>query len=172
MPGKNIKDEMPELAEFRKKFPYAGLHFKDMANRELHKRPLRNNASAWFELADYKSIECHVSEMGPRGHSQKHRHMFEAVIYIVKGRGHSIIHKELTDKPRRVNWQAGDIFAPPINWWHQHFNDDDEQAARYLAITDLGLMHAIGMDSKEQAPKEFQSDHEDGEEMRDEEDGR
>ncbi len=158
------KDEMPELEEFRKKFHYAGLHFEDMANRELHKRPLRNNASAWFELADYKAIEAHISEIGPRGHSQKHRHMFEAVIYIVKGRGHSVIHKELSDKPVRIGWKAGDLFAPPLNWWHQHFNDDDEEPARYLAITDLGLMKSLGMDSKEQAPLEYQSDSEDGEE--------
>ncbi len=160
-----FKDEMQELTEFRDKFHYAGLHFADMANRPLHKRPLRNNASAWFELADYKAIEAHVSEIGARGHSQKHRHRFEAVIYIVKGHGHSVIHKELTDKPIRINWKAGDIFAPPLNWWHQHFNDDDEEPARYLAITDVGLMKTLGMDSKEQAPAEFQSDPEDGEEM-------
>lgn len=156
-------DEMPELENFRRLFHYASLSFADLKGRELHKRPLRNNASAWFELSGYKTIEAHVSEMGPRGHSQKHRHNFEAIIYIVKGRGHSIVHRELTDKPIRINWQEGDMFAPPFNWWHQHFNDDDEAAARYLAITNLGLMQSLGLDSKEQAPKEYQSDHEDGE---------
>ncbi|MBI3913054.1 MAG: cupin domain-containing protein [Chloroflexi bacterium] len=165
MADAKFKDEMPELAEFREKFHYAGLHFQDLANRPLHTRPLRNNAGAWFELADYKAMEAHISEIGPRGHSHKHRHMFEAVIYIVKGRGHSIIHKELDDKPIRIAWKAGDIFAPPLNWWHQHFNDDDSEPARYLAITDLGLMKTLGTDSKEQAPAEYQSDHEDGEEM-------
>jgi gentisate 1,2-dioxygenase len=155
-------DEMPELEKFREEFHYAGLTFEDLKNRTLHKRPLRNNASAWFELANYQAIEAHVSEMGPRGHSHKHRHNFEAIIYIVKGRGHSIIHKELTDKPIRVNWKEGDLFAPPLNWWHQHFNDDPEQPARYLAITDLGLMKSLGLDSKEQAPAEYQGDPEDG----------
>jgi len=126
---------------------------------------LRNNASAWFELSGYNTIEAHVSEMGARGHSQKHRHNFEAIIYIVKGRGHSIVHQALSDKPIRINWNEGDLFAPPLNWWHQHFNDDDEQPARYLAITNLGLMQSLGLDSKEQAPKEYQSEHEDGELM-------
>ena len=149
-PAKPI-DEMPELEKFRQMFHYASLNFEDLKNRELHKRPLRNNASAWFELSGYKTIEAHVSEMSPRGHSQKHRHNFEAIIYIVKGRGHSIVHRELTDKSIRINWKEGDLFAPPLNWWHQHFNDDPEQLARYLAFTNIGLMTRLGLFTKESA---------------------
>ncbi len=147
-------NEMPELEDLRAKHPYRGTHFKNMKTHPVHPRPLRGTSGAWFDLSNNKTIEAHISEIPPRGHSQKHRHMLEAIIYIVSGRGHSLIHKELDDSPTRVDWAEGDVFSPPLNWWHQHFNDDPTNPARYLAITNLGFMQSMGLASKEQAPAE------------------
>ncbi|HEY6042266.1 MAG TPA: cupin domain-containing protein [Anaerolineae bacterium] len=148
-----IKNELPELEELRAKHPYKGAHFKNLKVHPVHHRPVRNTSGAWFDLSDNKTIEAHISEIPTGGHSQKHRHMLEAIIYIVSGRGHSMIHQNLTDAPTRVNWEEGDIFSPPLNWWHQHFNDDPDKPARYLAITNLGFMKKMGLATKEQAPE-------------------
>lgn len=151
MTDPRTKNEMPELEELRAKHPHRGRHFKNMKTHPVHPRPLRGTSGAWFDLSDNKTIEAHVSEIPPAGHSQKHRHMLEAIIYIVSGRGHSVLQCELNDPPTRLDWEEGDLFSPPLNWWHQHFNDDPEHPARYLAITNLGLMKSLGLASKEQA---------------------
>ena len=52
----------------------------------------------------------------------------------------------------KIEGAEGDMFSPPLNAWHQHFNSDPEQPARYLAVTNIGLMTKIGAFSKEQSP--------------------
>jgi len=145
-----LVDETKELEEFKQKHPNVGTHFKDLKNAPLVYRPLRNTAGAHYDLSDNKTIECHVSEIKPLGHNKKHRHMNEAIIYILCGRGHSDVHDD-AGHFMRIDWEEGDIFSPPLNWWHQHFNDDPQQPARYLAFTNIGLMTRLGLFSKESA---------------------
>ena len=45
-----------------------------------------------------------------------HRHTVEAVIYILEGKGHSIIDNV------RHDWEAGDFICVPIFAWHRHIN--------------------------------------------------
>ncbi|NIO70521.1 MAG: cupin domain-containing protein [Anaerolineae bacterium] len=150
MPDDKFFDETVEMEEFKKKHPNVGIHFKNLKTFPAHFRPVRRTSGAHFDLADYKTIEAHISEIPPGGHNQKHRHMNEAIIYIVCGRGHSIIQPE-GGPEQRIDWEEGDMFAPPLNWWHQHFNDDPEKPARYLAFTNIGLMKKLGLFTKESA---------------------
>jgi gentisate 1,2-dioxygenase len=143
-----LMDEMLELAEFKKNNPNQGTHFKDLRTYPVVYRTVRNTAGAHFELSDNKTIECHISEIKPGGKNKKHRHMNEAIIYILVGKGHSDVHDD-NGHAMRVDWNEGDIFSPRLNWWHQHFNDDPEKPARYLAVTNIGLMNKLGMFSKE-----------------------
>ncbi len=145
-----LMSELDELAQFKAKHLNKGMHFKDMRTYPVHYRELRRTAGAHFELSDNKTIECHISEIAPSGHNTKHRHMNEAIIYIVAGRGHSIISDDAGHETR-IDWEEGDIFSPPLNWWHQHFNDDPQKTARYLAVTNIGLMTSLGLFSKESA---------------------
>lgn len=143
-------NEVTEQEEFRAQHERKGLFFKNLKTHEVIKRPQRNNAGMWFNIADYKCMEAHISELAPGGHSNRHRHKNEAIIYIVTGRGYSIIQRE-GEEPQRFDWEEGDMFAPPYNAWHQHFNADPEQTARYLAITNVGLMMKLGLFTKESA---------------------
>lgn len=145
-------DEADELEAFKTAHPNTGMHFRDLRAHPLHHRPLRGTAGAHFELSGNVTIECHVSEIPPGGHNRKHRHMNEAIIYVLSGRGHSIISDGRGGSDTRIDWQADDLFAPPLDWWHQHFNDDPERPARYLAITDIGLMRRLRLFTKEQPP--------------------
>jgi len=49
-----------------------------------------------------------------------HRHFTEALIYILKGHGFSLVHD------RRVEWEPGSVVRVPIYCWHTHFNPGDE----------------------------------------------
>ncbi len=55
------------------------------------------------------------------------------MILILNGEGKTEVWNQ--DGPKVVcNWQAGSLFAIPLNASHQHFNTGDKPA-RYLAVT-------------------------------------
>src|SRR5712692_9810398 len=110
-----LVDETKELEEFKKEHPNAGMHFKNLKTFPVVYRPLRNTAGAHFQLSKNKTIEAHISEIKPGGRNKKHRHMNEAIIYILVGRGHSIVHDD-NGHEMRIDWEDGDMFAPPLNW--------------------------------------------------------
>ncbi|MEA2538606.1 MAG: hypothetical protein QOF11_2840 [Chloroflexota bacterium] len=143
-------NETDELEAFKKAHPYEGRHFRDLRVHPVHYRPMRGTGGAHFELSGNVTIEAHISEIAPGGHNRKHRHMNEAIIYILVGRGHSVISDGRGGAEQRIDWQEGDLFAPPLNWWHQHFNDDPDKPARYLAFTNIGLMKRLKLFTKEQ----------------------
>lgn len=142
-------DEIAEREAFRKEHLQEGVFFKNLMIYPVVKRKLRGSAGAHFALAGNRTIDAHISELPPGGHNHMHRHVNEAIIYILSGRGYSIIEEE-GKEPIRIEWEAGDLFSPPLNAWHQHFNADPEQPARYLAITNVPLMTAMGTFVKEQ----------------------
>jgi gentisate 1,2-dioxygenase len=67
-----------------------------------------------------------------------HRHTVEAVIYILKGRGHSIIDGV------RYDWEPGDFICVPFFSWHRHVNSGDETMV-YLAATTGPLSMYLGV---------------------------
>lgn len=146
-------DETTERAEFRKQHLYEGMVFKSLRTHPVHQRKMRGSAGAHFALSGNRTIDAHISELPPGGHNKRHRHVNEAIIYILTGRGHSIIQQE-GEPPTRIEWEEGDMFSPPLWAWHQHFNTDPERPARYLAVTNVPLMITMGLFRKEQGIEE------------------
>ena len=136
--------ELEERTEFKKQHTYRGLIFRDMKKHPVHVRASRGKGIAYFEFEDNRSLDAHIDEIPPNGRSGNHRHTNEAVIYIVQGQGYSLIQKE--DGPQvRIDWKEGDLFSPPLNAWHQHCNTDPERPARFLAVTMVPLLNAMGI---------------------------
>lgn len=77
-------------------------------------------------------------EEGGGWKSLGHRHTVEAVIYIVQGKGHSIINGI------RYDWQAGDFICVPVFAWHRHINSGAGDAI-YTACTTGPLSMALGI---------------------------
>ena len=148
MPQQHI-DETTEREEFRKKHLYKGLHFKNLKQHPVHHRSMRGTAGAHFDLSGNQTIDAHISELAPGGHNKMHRHVNEAIIYILSGRGYSILQRE-GEPAMRVEWEEGDMFSPPLFAWHQHFNADPARPARYLAVTNVPLMLRLNLFRKEQ----------------------
>ena len=96
-----------------------------------------------------QTMAAFLSEMPPGGRSGKHRHFNEAMIFVLKGRGHTIIGDGAGEK--RYEWGEGDLVSVPVNEWHQHFNDDPKAPALHLGITNLPLLRAMGLNSLEDA---------------------
>lgn len=141
-------EETQERWEFKSQHPNSGRFFSNLKEFPVHRRPGRNSSSAHFTLSDNTTLDAHVSEIAPAAHNNEHRHMNEAIIYVLCGRGYTLLESPEGEKVR-IDWEEGDLFSPPLNWWHQHFNLDPEQPARYLAVTNVPLMAAVRAFKKE-----------------------
>jgi gentisate 1,2-dioxygenase len=126
----------------------------DLRNVDLIHRPWRNNKGLWFQLGNNNIIQAHLSEIPPGGNTTRHRHTTEAYIYVVKGRGFSIINYE-GEPEERYDWAEGSLFSPPVWAWHQHFNADPVETARYLAIQDTGLLRHMRLHRIERHPTQI-----------------
>lgn len=75
-----------------------------------------------------------------------HRHTVEAVIYIMKGHGFSLIDGV------RHPWEAGDFVCVPVFAWHKHFNQSAEEELWHMAVTTgpfgMAMGHAIYEDER------------------------
>lgn len=122
-----------------------GIFFKDLKNMPLDAWDVRGkNSKGIFFDTNTHMMEAHVAEIPPGTNKKAHRHLIDAIIYILKGRGYSLIWAE-GEQPKRYDWTEGDLFAVPVNYWHQHFNLDPKNSARYLAITNINFMQGLGL---------------------------
>lgn len=126
----------------------------NLKTMDLPFKPWRNNRGLFFKLGGNRNIQAHVSEISPRGNTTRHRHTTEAYIYIVRGRGYSIVNYE-GEPEQRVDWEEGTLFSPPVWAWHQHFNTNPEEPARYLAVQDTGIKRHLRMHRIERHPSQL-----------------
>jgi hypothetical protein len=83
------------------------------------------------ELQDTASQEWEVFSQIIPERSGKHRHQGGLVIFVLEGRGHSVVEGE------RHDWEAGDLMLLPLvagGIEHQHFNDDPGRPALWIAM--------------------------------------
>jgi len=90
--------------------------------------------------------KCFTNEV--RQHSGRHTHQGGPVIYVVKGRGYSIVDGV------RMDWEAGDILMIPVKVGgveHQHFNADDSEPAVWCAFNYHAYKDALDPQIKQKA---------------------
>lgn len=102
-----------------------------------------------WDMADNIMVKPHTSEIPAGYYKLAHRHRNEAIIIQLTGEGYSLIWEKPGDEKKLVRWKAGSIYAPPLYWYHQHFNVSD-QPARYLAFPNSFFMSRLGVNNTEQ----------------------
>ena len=86
-----------------------------------------------------KNLAMFIREIPPGAATGLHHHNFEAVGYVLEGRGHDV-HDGTS-----VKWKKGDgLYIPPLAE-HQHFNDDPKHSAWLLFITNWPLLTHLGI---------------------------
>jgi predicted metal-dependent enzyme (double-stranded beta helix superfamily) len=89
---------------------------------------------AFVNLADQEEDDGRILEIAPGGQTTVQHHLFEAIVYVVDGRGATSFWQHEGQK-QTVEWQRGSLFAPPLNCYYQHFNLDGQQPARLFTLT-------------------------------------
>lgn len=113
----------------------------------------RGSGHGWSQLVtpqqgfDTKTLHVALGEIAPHTIPKRHRHMNEAVVYILEGAGFLEIEGQV------IEWKKGDTFFVP-NWvWHRFGNPHDERV-RYIAAINRPLMEALGLWKIEDALEE------------------
>lgn len=78
-----------------------------------------------------------------RTHSGKHRHQGGIIIYVIEGKGYSVVDGE------RVDWEKGDLLLLPIKpkgVEHQHFNTEPDKPCFWVAFLYMPIMDYVAME--------------------------
>jgi len=90
-----------------------------------------------------------------RSESGRHKHQGGLVIYVIEGKGYSIVDGE------RVDWEKGDLVLLPLREGgveHQHFNDDAAKPALWIAFIRKGIQDYVASEMTQSAEsKEFKA---------------
>lgn len=115
---------------------YEGSYIEDLATVPLADWKRRGGKVAYTRLADQERVNLQIVEVPPKGELRPERHMYEAVMYVLKGSGATVIWQE--GEPRRtVEWSEGALLAVPLNAWHQEFNSSGSEPCRLLFGTNM-----------------------------------
>jgi len=143
-PAGRAQDEPRPKGAFRpsrtgQRYYVEGNFIADLRTFPLQPRSERGGQSAYFAMGN-TTMEAHLSEIPPGESKRAHRHVNEAILAIVSGRGYSEIWTDEGGEKHRYDWKDGSLLTVPLNAYHQHFNADPQSPARYLAITNVPLM--------------------------------
>lgn len=146
------ESEMEQREQWNEKNPPLDVTLvKNLRELPLVPRKYRNTKARFFKLTGDRRLQPHLSELPVGGKSVNHRHTTEAVMFIVKGTGYTVMSYEGGEE-HRVEWEEGDMFGIPLWAWHQHFNASETDTARYLAIQDTLALKSLGLHQIERHP--------------------
>ncbi len=92
-----------------------------------------------------RAVSVSIGGIPAGGRTRKHRHTYETIIYVLKGKGYSVVEGV------RVDWEAGDAVLVPRWNWHQHFNTSETEYAEYLGAENAPMLQNLGMALREEA---------------------
>ena len=112
-----------------------GYFIKDLAELELTPWASRGGAGTFINLEGTGGLnDSYVCEIAPTERLAPVRHMYDEMIFVLRGRGATEVWLDGGQK-QVFEWSERAFFAIPPNAWHQHFNLSSDQPVRYFAVT-------------------------------------
>jgi mannose-6-phosphate isomerase-like protein (cupin superfamily) len=124
-----------------------GFHIENINEVELHPWARVGGRGVYLNLEGSEGVnDCYICEIAPGQSLAPQKHMFEALVYVVSGRGATTIWQD-GGRRQTFEWGEGALFSPPLNARYQHFNGQGDKPVRLLAMTNaptvLNLYHNI-----------------------------
>src|SRR4029077_19498320 len=86
----------------------------DVMKLELGRWERMGAAGCYLNLADQQQTDAYVCEIPPGSQTLAQRHLFEEIIYVVKGRGATSVWQGGTSK-LTFEWGPGAALATPLH---------------------------------------------------------
>jgi gentisate 1,2-dioxygenase len=96
-----------------------------------------------------KNVSMTIGGLLPDQITNRHRHTYETLLYVIEGEGWTEIEDE------KVEWKAGDAVYIPSWAWHRHGNRSSENGARYLACENAPQLQNLGVALREEEGRDL-----------------
>lgn len=114
---------------------FPAMYVRNLREVELKPWARRGGRAAFVNHdASRTSNDSYVMEIPAGGKLAPQRQLFEEMILILDGNGSTTVWNQAGQKVS-FEWQAGSLFAIPLNTSHQHFNGSGLAPARYVSVT-------------------------------------
>ena len=133
-------------AEFQDRQLVGPVVIRSTSPLEVHRRTRQDNLKYYLDPMRYMETPLQdwlVFINDVMKHSGKHRHQGGLVIYVIEGRGYSVVDDE------RIEWEAGDLLLLPIKpdgVVHQHFNHAPGEPCLWIAFVHMPIMDSVSME--------------------------
>jgi quercetin dioxygenase-like cupin family protein len=96
-----------------------------------------------------KNVSLTIGGLLPGQITNRHRHTYETVLYVIEGSGITEIEGQ------QVEWQAGDAVYIPGWAWHRHRNASDSKPAKYIACENAPQLQNLGVALREEEGRDL-----------------
>lgn len=96
-----------------------------------------------------KNVSMTIGGLLPDQTTNRHRHTYETVLYVIEGKGWTEIEDE------RVEWKAGDAVYIPSWAWHRHGNLSKKEGAKYVASENAPQLQKLGVALREEEGRDL-----------------
>lgn len=96
-----------------------------------------------------KNVSMTIGGLLPDQLTNRHRHTYETLIYVVEGCGYTEIEDVI------VEWKAGDAVYIPSWAWHRHKNVSSNANAKYIACENAPQLQNLGVALREEEGRDL-----------------
>ena len=120
----------------------------NLPNREMKDRGIGMSGITILpegDMAGNQLLEIEVREFtNANAVGHYHRHLWEVVYYVLKGKGYTVLQRE-GEPERRIDWSEGDLFIVEANEYHDNRPRGGAGASR-LQVKASGYFRRVGID--------------------------
>jgi quercetin dioxygenase-like cupin family protein len=96
-----------------------------------------------------KNVSMTIGGLLPGQLTNRHRHTYETVLYVLEGEGFTEIEGE------KVEWKKGDAVYIPSWAWHRHQNLSKTESAKYIACENAPQLQNLGVALREEEGRDL-----------------
>jgi cupin superfamily acireductone dioxygenase involved in methionine salvage len=124
-------------------------HMEETTQELMRQGRLRFYLDSGRTIKDTPLQNWHVFTHEIRTVSGRHRHQGGLIIYVLDGKGYSVVDGE------RIDWEKGDLLLLPLKpngVEHQHFNVSPEKPAVWMAFIHRSIREYVASEMTQSQP--------------------